>query len=197
MPTITDLKFELKELSEKLERINEDLKKITDGINDEDIGFGSRVLVTHLSEPIEGRVWRVKAKNIFAVNRDGYAAELLVAGENLKHLSIGTYGKLERQQWLLQNRIKDLQRTIDDQMKREVFGIKELLTKGINLNISKTIINRKDFQAWYRTNHCEQTIPLTELSKASAVFICGVAREFIISSPSEILWHAIIQSQTT
>lgn len=196
MPTINDLKLELKEISEKLAIVNDTLKKITDGISDEEIGVGSRVLVTHHSPPIEGRVWRVKANDIFAINRDGYAGELLVSGENLKHLSVGTYGKLEKQQWLLQNRIGKLQLAIDDQINKNIFGIKELLCKGIDFNTSKSIINRKEFLVWYKTNQCEQTIPLDELSKASPLFICGIAREFIIAAPNLIIWTAIIYNQT-
>ncbi len=194
MSTITDLKTELKEVSEKLEEVNDFLKKITDRVSDEEIGVGSKVLLTQLSPPIEGRVWRVKPNNIFAVNRDGYAAELLVARENLKHLSVGTYGKFEKQQWLLQDRIKYLQQAIDVQINKDVFGIKELLCKGIDFITAKSIINRKDFQAWYKLNQCEQSIALTELGKASPIFICGMAREFIIASPNDIIWHAVIQN---
>lgn len=196
MPTIQDLKLQLKELSVNLESVTDTLNKITDGISDEEIGVGSRVLVTNLSSPREGRVWRVKANDIFAVNRDGYAAEMLVAGKNLKHLSVGTFGKLEKQQWLLQNRISNLQQTIDNQINKNVIGIRESLCKGIDFNTAKTIINRKDFQSWYKSNKCEENIPLQELIKASPIFICGLAREFIVAAPNDLIWRAIIYSKT-
>lgn len=196
MPSVSDLQLELKELLNKLQTINETLNKIADCISDEEIGVGSRVLITHLSKPIEGRVWRVKANDIFAINRDGYAAEILVQKKNLKHLSVGTYGKLEKQQWLLQNRILNLQREIEVQINKNVFGIKELLCKGIDFSTARTILKRKDFQRWYKSNNCDQCISLEDLTNASPIFICGLAREFIIAAPNLIIWQSIIYTHS-
>jgi hypothetical protein len=193
MENISELIEELKQLQKKLETVNETLTKITDGISDEEIGFGSRVLLTYQDgRTAEGRVWRVKKDGVVAINRDGYAAEILWNVKDLKHLSVGTYGKLEKQQWLLQNSIRNLKQDIGVQINKSVFGVKELLCKGIDYPTAKTIIKRQDFQSWYKAKKCDQSIPLTELNNASPVIICGLAREFIIVAPDAILWQAII-----
>ena len=197
MENIANLQQELDELSKKLEIISETLNKIRGNDSDDEIGVGSKVELKYPDgKTIEGRVWRVKRDGNVAINREGYKQEILWKISELKHLSVGTYGKLEKQQWLLQQRIENIKKNIIEEINKTVFGIKEILRNEIDFLTAKEIINRKDFQTWYNANKCDDTIPLTEINKASPIFICGLAREFIIAAPDETIYQSLILAQS-
>lgn len=173
--------------------VDETLDKILHGISDEEIGVGSRVIITYEDgKTIEGRVWRMKRDGFAAVNRDGYAAECLFKVSELKHISVGTYGKLEKQQWLLRKKIAVLKQTIAEQMNRKETAIILSLNKGIPTVDAKSIIKSSAFQMWYKNNNLETIIPLNNLQNSHEILICSMAREYILSSTPDTIYNTLV-----
>lgn len=98
----------LKQLQEALVSLKDEFSNYNPDLNDEvkSIPIGSRVLVTYDNgTTIEGRVWSVSKSNIYQVNRDGYKTYMNFPISNLKNLSTGYLGILERNIWLHEQNI--------------------------------------------------------------------------------------------
>lgn len=74
---------------------------------DEIFPIGSRVEIqSDDGQKIEGRIWgHNKYKGEYSINRDGYKTTINLPAKMLKNLSVGYYGKLEREIWLFESRI--------------------------------------------------------------------------------------------
>lgn len=190
---ISELQQELNELLNQLEIISDSFNKIRDGISDDNIGVGSRVRIKfEEGNEIEGRVWSVKRDGTCAVNRDGYASIINMNPDKLTNLSVGTYGKLDREQWKLQDRINVLKRTIAEQMNQKVDAIILSLKNGIPSEDAKNIIKTSTFQKWYKNNNLETVIALANLHSSHDIFICSVAREYIVQSSPETIYNTFV-----
>ncbi|MFC6223129.1 hypothetical protein ACFP2F_07740 [Hymenobacter artigasi] len=118
----TDLANKLVETQMALELIASSLSKL--GLEaDEPISFGSRVLVTYEGNTgtAEGRVWGIKPSGTIVVNRDGYKSVMNFEPSSVKNLSVGTYGRLERKQWLLKRDVIAFQTVLQDSGMPRVF----------------------------------------------------------------------------
>jgi hypothetical protein len=96
----------------------------------------------------EGRVVsELRNDGTMAVHRDGYATTIRL-GKNheeltkhkLKHLSVGTYGQLEKQQWILNQKIKKKKIEINEYMKKSKIS-SEMLSE---------ILGSEKFKNWYK-----------------------------------------------
>ncbi len=110
------LEKELIELNNRLGIIDDTINKIKNNISDTKISVGSRVLINWENSPsTEGRVLGVKSDGRILVNRDGYAGTInlgvnsdKITKHNIQNLSVGTYGNLEKEQWLTNSRINQI-----------------------------------------------------------------------------------------
>jgi len=200
---ISDLQQELNQLSKELEIIGDSINKITNKISDTAIGFGSRVLIEWENQkPQEGRVLEVKHDGRLSVNRDGYAGTINVGinhdgltKHTIQNLSVGTFGKLEKLQWLNTVRANKIKLLIQERVNTRVEGIKQSLKDGISLNDGRKIINLQDFKSWYKRSDYEKSISLSDLSQSHSIFICAVAREFLKTATNEMLYETIIKDK--
>ena len=99
---------ELQELIVKLNEISQTLESLN--IEDSDrIEYGCKVQAKYNDGTfIEGRVWNISNYGTAQVNRDGYKSYMNFDLSNLKNLSVGTIGKLEKAKWIMEQRIKIL-----------------------------------------------------------------------------------------
>lgn len=193
MDNILELQNELAEHSEKLKLIEDILAKIKSEISYGEIGVGSKVRITEENgRIIEGRVWRVKKNGLYAINRDGYAAEILIHKDQLQNLSVGTHGELEKQQWLITEKIKDLKKDISKEVNKKISAIIISLNNGIQIEDSQRIIKTTEFESWYKKNNLENTIPLNKLKTYPEVFVCSLVREYVLRTRKKTTLHKLI-----
>jgi len=138
---------ELINLENELRIIKPTFKQIRDKIEDEEIGVGSRVLCTWTDGPggqKEGRVLNVTKSNKFHVNRDGYAGIASFFRNQLQNLSVGSYGKLERRIWQIENRIEKIKTILSNSEIPEILNkFRFNYIKVIDINDSDR--RRKDY----------------------------------------------------
>lgn len=167
---------ELKDSVRRLEFISDTLNKIHNNISDEKIAVGSRVLIKwegNHPDSNEGRVVRMKPDGSFVVKREGQGEITVGINRNglmkyvVQNLSVGTYGKLEKEEWLLKLKIKEIQQKIDP------------LIKVITLSTARKIIETSDFKSWYLANDIGKTISYEKLSNSAEVLLCGLVKEYL------------------
>ena len=80
------------------------------------IEAGSRVLITyeHNGSQQEGRVINVKSDGTVQVNRDGYKSLINVDPSQVQNLSVGTYGLLEKEIWLIEEKLDAINNILKD-----------------------------------------------------------------------------------
>ncbi|AMM52426.1 hypothetical protein TH61_16240 [Rufibacter sp. DG15C] len=101
------LTSERHEIEHRLEAIKDTFERIALGEKSK-IEVGSRVIITYDYDGStqEGRVWNVKSDGTIQVNRDGYKSLINVTASQVQNLSVGTYGLLEKEIWLMENRLE-------------------------------------------------------------------------------------------
>lgn len=101
---------ELQDLVTQVTVINETLTSFhLDSFETDSIDYGSKVqLKNHDGSYIEGRVWGINKQGEIQVNRDGFKSFMNCKLADLKNLSVGTIGKLEKQKWIKERRIEKL-----------------------------------------------------------------------------------------
>ena len=182
-----DLQNELNESLERLEIITNTLDKINLNLSEVKIEVGSKVLVKFSNgHSVDGRVLFEKGNGVFAVKRDGYVGTINLgvnkpelSEHTLQNLSVGTYGKLEKEQWLLNQRITDIKKKIDETNCLKVnISNYPFSNESFSLQDVTKIINSDDFNRWYEKT-CKgfkvqpiETFPL--------LLICGIVKEFIL-----------------
>lgn len=182
---------ELSELTRKLELINDTIGEIQKELSTE-ISYGSRVLIEWKGErTIEGRVVsEVKADGTMLVNRDGYKGTIRV-GRNresltehkLHNLSVGTYGLLEKQQWLLNQKIE-----------RKKTEILELITnQEITLKAISEVIELELFKSWYFSHDYIKTTPYNILKNSESFILKAYVNEFFKETSKDILLPILIK----
>ena len=134
------LENELKELYRKLEIIEDTIGEIQKNITT-DISYGSRVLIEWEGDRNnEGRVVsEVSADGTMLVNRDGYKGTIRL-GRNkegltihkLYNLSVGTYGLLEKQQWILEDEIGKKKYKIQNFIQKNEVTLKIVLNQRVS-----------------------------------------------------------------
>lgn len=99
---------ELQELIAQVNEIAQTLEFLK--IDDSDkIEYGCKVEVKYNDGSfIEGRVWGISKYGTAQVNRDGYKSYMNFVLSDLKNLSVGTIGKLEKAKWVKEQRIQTL-----------------------------------------------------------------------------------------
>jgi len=163
MDYLIDLEFEMKSLSDRLEIINNYINSIEKSIKDDQIKVGSRVKILTVDPQVEGRVWKILPDGTIYVNRDGYQSHMKFKLDELENLSVGTYGKMEREKWIINDRINK---------------IKSLFPNLLDIETCHKIIESQYFIAWYNENGYQKHIELKKLIKLPEVFIKGVILNF-------------------
>jgi hypothetical protein len=198
---LDNLEIELKETIEKLAIVSDTVDKIANEVEDK-IEYGSKVLITwEDGRTIEGRVWDVKGNGVFGINRDGYAGTINLGinkpgltGHSLRNLSIGTYGKLEREKWLLTDKVSKLQKQIEQTIESRVRGIKESLFVG---SIGRTDLNRiissVEFRSWYTKTVESSKFPSLDIWPER--LLAAIAKEFILQSADRQVYNLILKDQ--
>jgi hypothetical protein len=116
MSTLLSKINEFQKLVEQLKAINDTLNEfeLVDS-NKNEIEYGCRVQLTRFDgEKIEGRVWGINKYGEAQVNRDGYASYMDCNPSELKNLSVGTIGKLEKEKWIREQKISALKKEISE-----------------------------------------------------------------------------------
>ena len=98
---LQQLIVQVSEISQTLELLN---------IDDSDrIEYGCKVLIRYNDGTFkEGRVWGINKYGMAQVNRDGYKSFMNFELSDLKNLSVGTIGKLEKTKWVMEQKIQTL-----------------------------------------------------------------------------------------
>lgn len=166
---ITDLKEEFECINLRLKIIADTIDKISVRISDETVGAGSRVKISLTDGSFqEGRVWRLTKEGNYIVNRDGYANEFTASPNQITHLSVGTFGKLEKEQWLLKKRVEEIKRELT-----------EFESKGkLSANAIKIILNSPIFRNWYEGKGYGKFIHFSKLQESPELYRNAVAKEF-------------------
>lgn len=187
-------KIEIEVIEKEIERINKQLSLIVETIGQiqlnlsfDEISYGSRVLIKwERGDLVEGRVVSNVGKDgSMLVHRDGYAGTIRL-GKNkeglskhsLVNISVGTYGKLEKQQWIFEEKIREYRNRI-----------KALILKDeISLNLMSTIIKTESFKHWYCEKLYDRKIPYSELLNFPIVINKAFMKEYYAeNSKSDIL----------
>lgn len=107
------------------------------------IEIGSRVLITyeHDGSQQEGRVINVKYDGTVQVNRDGYKSLINISPSQVQNLSVGTYGLLEKEIWLLEEKLETINHIMKDSDLPELF-----LKVRDNLVYASNIVNHTLYQ---------------------------------------------------
>jgi hypothetical protein len=158
-------------------------------------------LVTWIGgESKEGRVLQVQNHRVL-VNRDGYSGGIWVdLNEDVNilpqiiNLSVGTYGTLEKEQWLLNREILSKEAEIENEIYLLIKSIKENLKAEIAPSYADQIIQLKEFEEWYLKNSFNSAVTLKELEKLPAIFKCSVAREFLRLTPLNTIYHTFFRN---
>lgn len=97
-------------LEDRLQMLINDLEIINSNNNEAEILIGSRVsILFDDGEIVEGRVWGKKSyDNLYEINRDGYSSYINIPRHQLKNLSIGFEGRLEKEIWLTKTEVAEL-----------------------------------------------------------------------------------------
>jgi hypothetical protein len=185
------LETELKELYRKLEIIENTIGEIQKNITT-DISYGSRVLIEWDGDRNnEGRVVsEVSADRTMLVNRDGYKGTIRL-GRNkegltkhkLYNLSVGTYGLLEKQQWLLNEKIEKKKHEIQNFVRN----------KEVTLKIVYEVIELEIFKSWYVGHNYEETISYSALIKTQSFILKAYVNEFFRETSKETLLPILIK----
>lgn len=184
--SIKNLEAEIELLKQQLVVIDDTVREIQIGISENAISYGSRVLIEWDNNTSnEGRVVsKVRKDGTMLINRDGFAGTIRlginrenVSIHKLKHLSVGTYGKLEKQQWILTQKIESKEEEM-----------REILRKHeISLKLLDEILNLDDFKIWYQKNKYDNIIPYTKLNQSPILFRKACGNEFYIENSSKEL----------
>jgi hypothetical protein len=134
MNTILSKIREYTELNNTLNEINETLDRFDLNCSSNKIEYGSKVLADYGDgKTIEGRVWGFGSDGKVKINRIGYKSFMYFNINSLTNISVGTIGKLEKKQWILEQTKNELFQEISNYS----FDFIEL---GINpLNKNQTI----------------------------------------------------------
>lgn len=177
-----NIETQLNQLYKELDIINETIRAIDNKMGFNEIEVGSRVLINwEKGLPSEGRVISKRNDGSFKVKRDN-AGEIWVGVNHdkimkhtLQNLSVGTYGKLEKQRWILQNKIS--------QIKKVAYPLRKVLSRENALLIIKSV----EFQNWYSKNGYTQVLEIGELSEAPPFFVTGLVKEYLdITTPEPL-----------
>ncbi len=166
MLLIEQLREEHKVTHEAFEMLSDTLRKIEDGDKEEKIERGSRVTILFdNSTSQDGRVVFIKPDGILQISRDGYKGLINISPDKVVHLSVGSYGKMEKKKWLLEQRLKE----IED----------ELTTLGQGIEKARQVIQSQAFFDWYKDSGLVKNLPYNSLLQGDAVFIIAAASEFL------------------
>jgi hypothetical protein len=179
-----NLEREIKDISRRLEMIKDTLYKIDKAIIDESITVGSRVLINWEQIPPsseEGRVEKMKPDGSFIVQKD--KGGLITVGINhaniakhsIKNLSVGTYGKLEKEKWLLTMKLNKLKQQVHP------------LRKVISFSTAKTIVDSSGFEYWYKANGLNNAVSYEQFKNSPEIFVCGIVKEYLNSSENDVI----------
>jgi hypothetical protein len=165
--SIAKLENQLVSLKRKLEIIDDSLKELNIVDRKFPLTVGCRVLVTwEIGNSREGRVLLVQQHRVL-INRDGYSGGIWVdLNDDLNilpqtiNLSVGTYGTLEKEQWLLNKGITEKEGEIEKEIYHLIKGIKENLKTEIAHPYVDQIIQLKEFGEWYRKNNFDSAVSL-------------------------------------
>lgn len=185
------LENELKELYHKLEIIDDTIGEIQKKLTTE-ISYGSRVEIIWNGERTnEGRVVsEVRADGTMLVNRDGYKGTIRLGrnrddltNHKLYNLSVGTYGLLEKQQWLL-----------NEEIEKKKLEIQDLINnKDVTLKAIHEVAQLESFKSWYIARNYVETIPYSALVNAEYFLIKAYVNEFLKVTSKEILLPILIK----
>ncbi len=169
---IEHLEIELKEIEERLSMISDSIDKINSNLGNDEIDYGSRVLITwENGSTNEGRVWVVKGNGIYGVNRDGYASTINLGRNHegltkhtLQNLSVGTYGNLEREQWILKRKINEVKYFIEKCTEPDfIQTINKFKKESDNDTNIKIIVSSSKFIRWFEQKKGEFLLPNIKL----------------------------------
>lgn len=199
---VTDLQNELNETLKRIAIIGDTLDKINLNVSDSKIEVGSKVLVKFGDdESIEGRVLIDKGNGVFGVNRVGYAGTINLGvnkfgliEHTLQNLSVGTYGILEKELWLLTNKITEIKKKIDEAIHLRVDEIKKSFSKGaLSQEDSEKVIKSVEFISWYNKTCSGFTVQPIETLPIPLV--CGIAKEFIFQATENTIYSTLIKDK--
>lgn len=82
-----------------------------------EVEIGCKVLVNYEGgNKVEGRVWGIKKDGTLIINRDGFKTTMNFKPSEVKNLSIGTFGKLEKQIWKITQEISEIENLIGNDL---------------------------------------------------------------------------------
>jgi len=102
-------KTEISNLRKELDQISPAIKEMKKLGTDDDIQVGSKVICTYKNgNTVNGRVIWIESPDTIWVNRDKHTTLWNFRKKDLKNLSVGTYGVLERRIWQIENRMNSI-----------------------------------------------------------------------------------------
>lgn len=178
---------EIEELNRQLSLIDEIIGQIQRNISSDEISFGSRVLIKwERGDTTEGRVvTNIEKDGSMLVHRDGYVGTIRLgrnkeelSKHSLVNLSVGTLGKLEKQQWILTSKIN-----VNKNRIKEIIEKKEICPSLIS-----SIIKTESFRLWYLEKRYDQSISYSDLLNFPFIINEAFVKEYYEeSSKDEIL----------
>jgi len=198
---VNELQNELNETLKLIAIIDDTLNKINLNITS-NIGVGSKVLIKYNNgESVEGRVLVDKGNGVFGINRVGYAGTINLGvnkpgltEHTLQNLSVGTYGKLEKEQWLHNKKVEEINKKIVEAIHQRVDNIRNSFLNGqLSPKDSENIIKSVEFISWYNKTCSGFTVQPIETLPIP--LICGIAREFIIQANENTIYSTLFKNK--
>lgn len=110
---------------------------------------------------------------------------------NLKNLSVGTYGVLEREKWMLETKLKVLNREYNQLVNEKVESLKKEIANDIfSINQITNILQSEYFKTWYKNQFTNNEIP--DVNSFSNILKRGIVREYLLQLTDKDLFEKLI-----